>query len=341
MKSNTMTSTATRRPRVIVYSNYPEQYFEKNIKSKLQAAGVDVQRVVNVDRSSSADLTAVDAVIAFVELMSSMQREAIKAKAKMAGRRFIGLTRTASSWPALLSNIQVIPDPTPSNVRRITGPVRPVLVEEAPPSLPVPEATVEDLRAMLKLFEEENVELNKSKALSDKVIKEREDRVLHFAKHFEEEKAKVTALEGRVKEQIDIRAQLEKDLTLAKENVDALARQVEAFKREGKAPMAGGEQPTVGSAAAYKAHHTRLKGDLFDANERIKKLEAELAGRPVTKTVQVAAAAPAPVFDKAILLAWLSVIRKAEKGDGQAYKGLLELAVKYGVDPATVLELVK
>lgn len=334
MKSKAMTNTATRRPRVIVYSNFPKQHFEKTIQPKLQAAGVDVHRVINVDRSESVDFSSADAIIAFVELMSSMQRDSIKAKAKMAGRRFFGFTRQASTWPAALSTIQIIPEATPSNVRRIVPPPRPALVEEAPPSLPIPDTTVEDLRAMLKLFEEENDELNKAKAAYDKTIKEREDRVVHFAKHFEEEKAKVVELENRLKEQINIRAQLESDLHLAKEAVDALERQLSQLKREPPEPPQVVEVENTRSIAALRAHNTRLKRDLFDAQEEIKRLAA-LGGQAPSSSTAMVVHQEAPAFDKQILVEWLVVLRKAD------YRGALELAAKYGVDAATILELLK
>lgn len=347
MKSNTMTNVATQKPKAIVFSNFPIQYFEKNLQPRLQTAGLEILRVINFDRSKDPEVGAADVLVAFIEVMSQGQRTRIKDLAKKAGKRFVALQRRGGSeWGSLFASVPVAP---PSNVRPIKPPSSPFnpaipagalsAVEETPLSkFPVP--TSEDLQDLLRLFEEENAELYDAKKAFDKTLQEREDAVLNFATKYEDERKKVDVLEGRIKEQTAIRGQLEKDLNLAKENVDALARQVEAFRKDGKTPAAE-DLPTTGSAAAYKAHHTRLKGDLFDANERIKKLEAELAGRP-TKTVQVAAAAPAPApFDKAMLLAWLNVIRKAEKGDGSAYKGLLELAAKYNVDPATVLELVK
>jgi len=333
MKKSTMTNQATRRPRAIVFSNFPQQLFENSFRPKLEAAGIDIQRIVNVDRSSGVDLSTADAVIAFVELMSNIQRDMLKSKTKLAGRRFIALTRKASEWPALLANIPVVPDPTPSNPRRIVHAVPPV--EEPVPSAPVPEATVEDLRAEIALFEEENAALSEEKKAAAKALQERETAVLNFANKYEEERQKVEVLEGRIKEQIDIRAQLESELRLSREAVDALAHQVESLRKEPRTETEQDAKP--GTVNAFKAHNTRLKRDLFDAQEEIKRLSVQLKRLSVleARAPSTAAVQAAPVFDKQLLVEWLVVLRKAD------YKGVLELAAKYDVDAATILELLK
>lgn len=338
----------TRRCRVIVFSNFPVRYYEKNLLPRLQEAGADVLRVVNFDRSRNPDVSDADALVAFVEVMSSGQRTRIKDLAQKNGLRFAALARRGfQTWGAHFPPVENLP----SNVRAMRPVTHrmelPSSIEPEPASKNLAEPSVTELQELITLFEEENttfqnenVELVKANAELSKILKEREDRVLHFAQHFEAERKKVVELEVRIKEQTNIRGQLEKELLLAKQNVDALARQVESLKKEPNTEVA----LPVGSAAAHKAHQTRLKGELFDAHEKIKALEAELARRPVAgKQVAMppAPAAPAPAFDKAIILAWLNVIRKADKGDASAYRGLLELAAKYGVDPATVLELVK
>lgn len=153
--------------RAIVFSNFPKDVFENSLKPKFDQNGVEILKVVRIDRSSNIDVSKADVLISMVELMSVGQRNKIKALAKTTGKRYIGLLRGGSDWTKELASNETAVQALP---RAINGPVLvprplqqavrsiPTLVQPPEPPESEPETKEEDdeeaFTAMQELLDE-------------------------------------------------------------------------------------------------------------------------------------------------------------------------------------------
>ena len=109
---NAIDHTHTTLLNVVVFSNFPENIFENEIRSKLLENRVNVIRVYKPDRTDAAitDVSQADAVLVFIDFMSHPQDELIRKKARAWGKSIIALRRqTSSEWPKLLETVMPKP----------------------------------------------------------------------------------------------------------------------------------------------------------------------------------------------------------------------------------------
>ena len=97
---------------VVVFSNFPENVFENEIRNKLLDNRVNVIRVYKPDRVDAcvADMSEADAALVFIDFMSHSQDDLIRKKARACGKPIIALRRqTSSEWPKLLETVMPKP----------------------------------------------------------------------------------------------------------------------------------------------------------------------------------------------------------------------------------------
>lgn len=156
--------------KAVLFSNFPKDVYVNTLKPKFEQHGIDVLKVINIDRSPNPSVSDADIVIAMVELMSSGQRQKVKEVARKYGKRFVGLHRKGVDWHRdLFSATEPVTGPLPKQdvlLALRTGGLSlvPPITPEAPSSEPEPpEPTTEDLQELLKMFEEENEKLEDEK----------------------------------------------------------------------------------------------------------------------------------------------------------------------------------
>jgi hypothetical protein len=166
------------RPRVraILFSNFPMDVFTTSLKPKFEEYGIDIVRVVSIDRTKKPNLSDCDVVLCMVELMSGGQRDKCKEAARSFSKKCIGLSRKGGTWDRELASVvsqfglqrmsrQVLQTRETSTRLRVVPPapesVPSTIVEEEQPEIPEP--TIEDIQKLLMMFEEENQKLEEQK----------------------------------------------------------------------------------------------------------------------------------------------------------------------------------
>lgn len=119
--------------KVVIYTGFPEDLVAKDITPKLERFGVEVLKVVNIDRGTVSAVADADALCALVEKMSDSQRNKVKAVAKNANKKFIPLGRQSSEW------VRYFGEPGPIVIaRREPSGVIPVNIRLVPPLIDPP-----------------------------------------------------------------------------------------------------------------------------------------------------------------------------------------------------------
>jgi len=95
----------------IVFSNFPDALFDKEIRDKLIKQHVNVVQVYKPDRvdAAVADVSKADAVIVFIDFMSHPQDDLIRKKARAWGKPIAALRRQSSDWTRILADVMPKP----------------------------------------------------------------------------------------------------------------------------------------------------------------------------------------------------------------------------------------
>jgi len=98
----------------VVFSNFGGDYFEKSVRPKLEALGVEVVRVIlpgkETDFSAEYDL-----LVGFQDMTVKSQREAMKSAAKKYGKPSVFLSKSSPNWEReLAERMPEIPAPPPA-----------------------------------------------------------------------------------------------------------------------------------------------------------------------------------------------------------------------------------
>jgi len=157
--------------KAILFCNYELALINEKIKPKLDKFGVEILRVVNIDRSGPVDVSRADAVIFMVDLMSEGQRKKIKNIARNGNKRLISLQLQGTDWgrafaylaqEATQQAVGAVSSPAwvspPSHLRAV--PPAPISEEEvveeaAPVSLPEDRALIDEFGAENQKLEED------------------------------------------------------------------------------------------------------------------------------------------------------------------------------------------
>lgn len=217
--------------KAILFSNFPKDVYENTLKPKFDLYGVDVLRVVRIDRTDNVDCSQADVLIAMVELMSNGQRDKVKTLARRYSKKYVALSRKGVVWEKTLADMtqqhreaeeRRRAPPSSRNVVNLNfdavrtsrvqtlSPNQAALPrEEAPPSVPCepepPEPTTEELQALLQMFEDENEKLEEQKGDLIERLKKSDALASGLERQLETTKTKVTARENRI---VDLEKQL-------------------------------------------------------------------------------------------------------------------------------------
>ena len=93
--------------KALVFNNFSEELYERDLKPKLEDLGVTVVRTCVPDRVNAhdVDFTEVDAIVVFKFLMSHGQFDQINRRAKQSKKPCVGLDRQSSKWGDVLRPI--------------------------------------------------------------------------------------------------------------------------------------------------------------------------------------------------------------------------------------------
>lgn len=93
--------------RAAVFTNYPERLVRETVAPKLRERGVEVVHIEKLGRAGRALLLDVDVVLAMHEKASHAEGDRARLAATSAGKRYLTLSRKASSWPDFRKGISV------------------------------------------------------------------------------------------------------------------------------------------------------------------------------------------------------------------------------------------
>lgn len=218
--------------KAILFSNFPKDVYENTLKPKFDLYGVDVLRVVRIDRTDSVDCSQADVLIAMIELMSNGQRDKVKTLARRYSKKYVALSRKGVVWEKTLADMvqqhreaeeRRRAPPSSRNVVNLNfDAVRTSRVQtlapnnqaalprdESSPSVPSepepPEPTTEELQALLRMFEDENEKLEEQKGDLIERLKKSDALAGSLERQLEASKAKITARENRI---VDLEKQI-------------------------------------------------------------------------------------------------------------------------------------
>ncbi len=315
-----MTTQQVVNLRALVFSNFPIDFFEKNLQPRFRECLIDVVRVVSPDRSFPTNLSDVEIVVAMVELMNSGQVKAITALARRFNKRFVRLRRSGDWMPHLhpkgppvdtTHNLIALPSgskklPEQESRSSENAPAPPEILEGAfeVETTPDYKAQAEEAKEMLALYVEENEQLRVTLATT---IRDR-DRFN------------------------DLSTSLEKQLDAAKS--EFATYRTNTPKRGTALEIQQAEQ----KAASYKALTVEAykKLDAIKAEYDALSQAYEDLQTAQSKTIP----APPPGFSKEDLVAFLKNLEGVRRGEPAAFKAILERALKVGLEMQELLSLI-
>jgi len=183
--------------RAVLVSHFPPAFTHETLIPKMNELGVQVDQVVNAERNKDFGLGSANLVICMRDYMSHSSYDAAKDAAKKASLPFVALTRKSSDWESKLGvavkRIQaarVPAKPKRPNARFADvstlgyTPPEPISEPVTEPEEP-PEATTDELRELLAMFEEDNTKLGLELKAAEHLAASRQEEIYGLMRQHE------------------------------------------------------------------------------------------------------------------------------------------------------------
>lgn len=226
--------------KAVLFCNYEQSLVNEKIRPKLAKFGVEVLRVVNVDRSGPVDTSRADILIYLVDLMSVGQKKKIKSIARNNKKRLISLQLQGTDWGKAFGDLseEAAQGESQSAVNAtaiaLTSPSYLRAVPDAPPSEeeldmeedveedddPPPVSLPQDL-ALLSEFGEENQRLEREVRRLQTIVQTQDKRLFD-----------ATSAMGRFDELCEKLRQLQEEKDTAEKRLEDAAISIAKAQKE-------------------------------------------------------------------------------------------------------------